>query len=93
MILLDEIVEVFHLSQFNLLGKYPGGFQVSHRFGIRSVFVHVDDSWFPGVGSGERFQKELLGCLCIPRRTEEEVKRVSLRNRLLDRDTPIPFSL
>ena len=40
MVLLDQVVEVFDLSEFDLLGKDPSRFEVSNGFGIGRILQH-----------------------------------------------------
>ncbi|GHO63817.1 hypothetical protein KSC_027090 [Ktedonobacter sp. SOSP1-52] len=72
-------MKIFDLPQYTLFGETAFRFQFRERFGRGSVFVYVDDPWFPGMGSGERFQKELLGGLGLSHRAEEEIERLSVR--------------
>jgi hypothetical protein len=41
-VLLDQIVEIFHLSQFHVFRQDASGFQVGHGLGIGRVFIDVD---------------------------------------------------
>src|SRR5258708_33560698 len=52
MVLLDQIVEIFDLPQLHAFRKYPGGFELSNRFGIGRVLVDIDHTrcWRGGVG-------------------------------------------
>jgi hypothetical protein len=51
MILLDEVIQVFDLSQFDRLRKQSGSFEVRNGFGIGRVLIDVDDSrcWLAGL--------------------------------------------
>src|ERR1700730_2974520 len=42
MVLFDQVVEVFHLSQFHMLRQYTSGFQVGNSLGIGRVFIDID---------------------------------------------------
>src|SRR5438128_10512761 len=52
MVLLDQIVEIFDLPQLHAFRKYPGGFELSNRFGRGRVLVDSDHTrcWRGGVG-------------------------------------------
>jgi hypothetical protein len=53
-ILLDQVVQVFDLSQFDRLGKDSSCFEVYNGFGIGRILIDIDDagSRLRGVGSG-----------------------------------------
>jgi len=44
MILFDQIVEVFDLSQFNPLGEHSSCFEISNRFGVGRVLIDANHS-------------------------------------------------
>ena len=91
MILLDPIVEILHLSQFTGFEDVSFHLELVEGFGVRRIFVHVDHSWFTGMGSSKRFVQELLGRVCISCRAQEEIERVPLRiNRSVEVD-PLLF--
>jgi hypothetical protein len=77
-ILFDQIVKVFDLSQFHVFREVSFCLEFFEGFQVGRVFVHVDDSWFAGMRGGEGFEQELLGRLRIPCRTEEEIKRMTM---------------
>lgn len=54
-------------------------FQFRERFGVGSVFVHVDDAGLTVMRSREDFEKEALGRLHISGRIEPEIERVVMR--------------
>ena len=60
-ILFHQIVEVFYLPEFTIFWNMSCCLELVESFGVRDVFVHVDDSWFAGMRSGKRFEKEVLG--------------------------------
>jgi hypothetical protein len=78
MVLFNQIVEVFHLPQFTAFGNDARYFEFIECFGIGSVFVDVDHTWFIGMRGSERFEQEAGGCLCISGWAEKEIERVSL---------------
>ena len=79
MILLDQIVDVFYLSQFTACEKVSFCFELVERFGRGCVFVHVDHPWLAGMRRSEGFEQELLRRLCVSCRAQEKIERVSLR--------------
>src|SRR5256885_9256006 len=64
-ILLDQIVEIFHLSQFTVCGKVPFRLKPIEGFGVGCVFVNSDDARCHGMSCGKGCEKELSSCLCI----------------------------
>ncbi len=52
MVLLDQVIQVFDLPQFDTLRKDSGGFELCNRLGIRRVLIDVDHagSRLSGVG-------------------------------------------
>ena len=42
MVLLDQVIQVFDLPQFDTLGKYSGGFELGNGFGIGRILIDVD---------------------------------------------------
>ena len=44
MVLLDEVVQVFDLSQFDRLGKDSRGFELRNGFGIGGILIDIDDA-------------------------------------------------
>ena len=41
-VLLNQVIQVFDLPQFDPLGKYSSGFKLCNRFGISRIFIHID---------------------------------------------------
>ena len=41
-ILLDQVIEVFHLSQFHVLRQDSSGFEFRNGFGIGGILIHID---------------------------------------------------
>jgi hypothetical protein len=77
-ILLDEIVEVFHLSQFTVCGKRLLCLKHIEGFGIGGVFVDVDHARCHRMSSSKGCQKEALCGFSISRCAEPKIERVSL---------------
>ena len=67
MVLFNEIVEVFHLSQFTACGKMFFCLKRVECFGVGGVFVHVDDTRSHGMSGGKGCKKEVLCCFSISR--------------------------
>lgn len=44
MVLLDQVIEVLDLSEFNLLGKNSNGFELGRGFGISRILIDIDDA-------------------------------------------------
>jgi len=65
MILFDEVVEIFALSQFTRLWHDPFRFQLLESFGIGRVFINCDDVRSAGMRCSKRFREETFGCLSI----------------------------
>ena len=42
MVLFDQVIQVFDLSEFDLLGKDSSGFELCHGFGIGGMLVDID---------------------------------------------------
>src|SRR5258708_5825105 len=65
MVLFDQVVEIFALSEFTRYGKNPCCLQFLDGFGVRCIFIDGDDARCHGVGSPERFREKALGRLGI----------------------------
>ncbi len=79
MILFDEVVEIFALSQFTRLWHDPFRFQLLESFGIGRVFINCDDVRSAGMRCSKRFREETFGCLSISGGTEQKFQSVSMR--------------
>ncbi len=79
MILLDPIVEVFHLPQFSMFRKISFCFELIKCFGVGGVFVHIDHTGLAGMRSSKCLEQELLGRVCISCWAQKEIERVSFR--------------
>ena len=44
MILFDESIEVFDLSEFNRFGKHSASFEICNGFGLGRILIDVDHS-------------------------------------------------
>jgi hypothetical protein len=52
MVLFNQIIQVFDLPEFNPCRKSSTGLEIGNGFGIRSVFIHIDDARsFPAGGT------------------------------------------
>ena len=51
-VLLDQVIEVFDLPEFDLLGKDSSGFELCNSFGIGRILINIDRtrSGLRGVG-------------------------------------------
>src|SRR5260370_37221942 len=79
MILFDEVVEVFALSQFTRLWHNPFRLQLLERFGIGRVFINCDDARSAGMRCSKRFREETFGSVSISGGTEQKFQGVSTR--------------
>ncbi len=79
MILFNEIVEVLHLSQFTAFRKVSCCLEFLERFGVRCVFVHIDDAWLARMGSCKRFEQERFGSCRVSGRAKKEIEGVAAR--------------
>src|SRR5262249_41872048 len=45
MVLFDQIIEVFHLSEFHAFRENPSRFEVCNGFGIGSILIYIDHTY------------------------------------------------
>src|SRR5260370_5749083 len=76
MVLLDQVVEIFALSEFTRYGKSLFRFQLAEGFGIRRIFVDGEHSGSHGVASTQRFRKKALRRLGITSGAQMELQGV-----------------
>src|SRR5258708_20451805 len=79
MILLDQIIEIFTLTQFASVWHQPLRFQLFECFWIGRVFINRDDARCAGMRRGKRFREEAFGRLRVSGRTEQKFQGISLR--------------
>src|SRR5215469_17433602 len=79
MILLDNVVEVFTLTQFTSVWHHPLRFQLLEGFWIGRIFINGDDAGSTAMGRSKRFREEAFGCLSISGGAEEKFQGISLR--------------
>jgi hypothetical protein len=60
MVLFDQVVEIFALSELTRYGKSPFRFQFAEGFGIRRIFVNGDHAGSHGMASTQRFREKAL---------------------------------
>jgi hypothetical protein len=79
MILLNEIVQVFHWPQLAASGQCALPFELVHSLRVRRVAVDIDNTWRYCVPGMQSFAKETLGCLCVASGAEHELDGVPVR--------------
>src|SRR5258706_8231905 len=79
MILLDQIIEIFTLTEFASVRQQPLRFPLFERFWIGRVFINRDDARCAGMRRSKRFREETFGCLSVSGRTEQKFQGISLR--------------
>src|ERR1700712_1349280 len=77
MVLLNDIVEVFALSQSREAPEFIGSLHVLHCARIGWVLVHCDRTWVDGMRLGQRLAEEPLRRSRIPLRRQQEVDRLA----------------
>jgi hypothetical protein len=92
MVLFNEIIEIFTLTQFASFWHQSLRFQLLEGFRIGRVFTHGDDARCAGMRRSKRFGEETFGCLRISGRTEQKFQGIPLANPQRDRGTSTPFS-
>jgi hypothetical protein len=78
-ILFDDIVEIFDLPQFTVVGNISLFFQLLKGFWIGGVFIYRDHARKHGMRRGKRFGEKSFGRFGISCRAQEELERVADR--------------
>ena len=76
MILFNEVVEVFALSQLTTFWKNTLHLQLLASLWIRRVFVNRDDGRDHAVASTQCFREKALRSRCIASETQQKLQRV-----------------
>src|SRR5450432_1246418 len=71
-VLFDQVIEIFALSEFARSGKVPSCFHFFEGFWIGCVFINRNDTGSHRVASMKRFCEKTLGCLGIAGGTQQE---------------------